>query len=46
MSRVIPTVSPDLVTAHAEAFQAVVWHGLVSHPRLKAAAMKWESLGR
>ena len=43
---IIPTVSPDLVTAHAEAFQAVVWHGLVSHPRLKAAAMKWESLGR
>jgi D-sedoheptulose 7-phosphate isomerase len=43
---IIPTVSPDLVTAHAEAFQAVVWHCLVSHPRLKAAAMKWESLGR
>jgi D-sedoheptulose 7-phosphate isomerase len=39
-------VSPDLVTAHAEAFQAVVWHCLVSHPRLKVAAMKWESLGR
>jgi D-sedoheptulose 7-phosphate isomerase len=43
---IVPTVSPDLVTAHAEAFQAVVWHGLVSHPRLKAAPMKWESLGR
>ena len=43
---IIPTVSPDLVTAHAEAFQAVVWHGLVSHPRLKAAPMKWESLDR
>ena len=43
---IIPTVSPDLVTAHAEAFQAVVWHCLVSHPRLKAAPMKWESLGR
>ena len=43
---IIPTVSPDLVTPHAEAFQAVVWHLLVSHPRLKAAAMKWESLGR
>jgi D-sedoheptulose 7-phosphate isomerase len=43
---IIPTVSPDLVTAHAEAFQAVVWHCLVSHPKLKAAPMKWESLGR
>jgi len=43
---IVPTVSPDLVTAHAEAFQAVVWHCLVSHPRLKAAPMKWESLGR
>jgi D-sedoheptulose 7-phosphate isomerase len=43
---IVPTVSPDLVTAHAEVFQAVVWHGLVSHPRLKAAPMKWESLGR
>jgi D-sedoheptulose 7-phosphate isomerase len=43
---IVPTVSPDLVTAHAEAFQAVVWHCLVSHPKLKAAAMKWESLGR
>lgn len=43
---IVPTVSPDLVTAHAEAFQAVVWHCLVTHPKLKAAAMKWESLGR
>ena len=43
---IVPTVSPDLVTAHAEAFQAVVWHCLVAHPKLKAAAMKWESLGR
>ncbi|HKZ06987.1 MAG TPA: SIS domain-containing protein [Methylomirabilota bacterium] len=43
---IVPTVSPDLVTAHAEAFQAVVWHCLVSHPRLKAAPMKWETLDR
>lgn len=43
---IVPTVSPDLVTAHAEAFQAVVWHCLVSHPSLKAAPMKWESMGR
>jgi D-sedoheptulose 7-phosphate isomerase len=42
----IPTVSPDRVTAHAEAFQAVVWHMLVAHPRLQAAPMRWESLAR
>jgi D-sedoheptulose 7-phosphate isomerase len=40
---VVPTVNPDTVTPHSEAFQAVVWHLLVSHPRLKAAAAKWES---
>jgi D-sedoheptulose 7-phosphate isomerase len=39
----IPTVNPETVTPHAEAFQAVVWHLLVSHPRLKVAATKWES---
>lgn len=43
---VIPTVDPELVTPLTEAFQAVVWHLLVAHPRLKAGAMKWESLGR
>jgi D-sedoheptulose 7-phosphate isomerase len=43
---IVPTVSGDTVTAHTEAFQAVVWHLLVSHPRLQAAPMKWESLGR
>ena len=42
---IIPTVSPERVTAHAEAFQAVVWHLLVAHPRLQAEPMKWESLG-
>jgi D-sedoheptulose 7-phosphate isomerase len=42
----IPTVSPERVTAHAEAFQAVVWHMLVAHPRLQAAPMRWESLAR
>jgi D-sedoheptulose 7-phosphate isomerase len=42
----IPTVSPERVTAHAEAFQAVVWHMLVAHPRLQAAPMRWESLVR
>lgn len=43
---IIPTVSPETVTPHTEAFQAVVWHLLVSHPRLQAAPAKWESLGR
>lgn len=41
---VIPTVNPDHVTPHSEAFQAVVWHLLVSHPLLKAAETKWESV--
>jgi len=40
---VVPTVNPDTVTPHAEAFQAVIWHLLVSHPALKAAPTKWES---
>ena len=40
---IVPTVNPDTVTPHSEAFQAVVWHLLVSHPALKAAETKWES---
>ncbi|MFI5284661.1 MAG: SIS domain-containing protein [Candidatus Dormibacterales bacterium] len=40
----IPTVNPDHVTPHTEAFQAVIWHLMVSHPRLKTAATKWESV--
>ena len=40
---IVPTVNPDTVTPHSEAFQAVVWHLLVSHPLLKAAPTKWES---
>ena len=43
---IVPTVSPERVTAHTEAFQALLWHLLVSHPRLQVAPMKWESLGR
>ena len=43
---IIPTVNPQSVTPHAEAFQAVIWHLLVSHPLLKARAAKWESLGQ
>jgi D-sedoheptulose 7-phosphate isomerase len=41
---IIPTVNPNSVTPHTEAFQAVVWHLIVSHPKLKAAEMKWESI--
>jgi D-sedoheptulose 7-phosphate isomerase len=41
---VVPTVNPENVTPHTEAFQAVVWHLLVSHPRLKASQTKWESV--
>ncbi len=40
---IIPTVNPDHVTPHSEAFQAVVWHLFVSHPKLKVAKTKWES---
>jgi len=41
---IVPTVNPVHVTPHSEAFQAVVWHLLVSHPSLKQAATKWESV--
>ncbi len=41
---IIPTVNAAHVTPHAEAFQAVVWHLLVTHPALKAAETKWESV--
>ena len=40
---IVPTVNPAHVTPHSEAFQGVVWHLLVSHPKLKVAATKWES---
>jgi D-sedoheptulose 7-phosphate isomerase len=40
---IVPTVNPDNITPHSEAFQAVVWHLLVSHPKLKANQTKWES---
>jgi len=42
---VVPTMNPGTVTPHTEAFQAVVWHLLVSHPALKVAQTKWESTG-
>ena len=41
---IVPTVNPKHVTPHAEAFQAVIWHLLVTHPALKHAETKWESL--
>ncbi len=41
---IVPTVNPRTVTPHTEAFQAVVWHLIVSHPALAANEMKWESL--
>lgn len=41
---IIPTVNPDAVTPHSEAFQAVVWHLLVTHPMLKAQQTKWEGV--
>lgn len=41
---VIPTVSPDRITPHTEGFAAVVWHLLVSHPKLAKNATKWESV--
>jgi D-sedoheptulose 7-phosphate isomerase len=40
---IVPTIRPETVTPHAEAFQAVVWHLLVSHPLLQTAPTKWES---
>ena len=41
---IVPTVNPVHTTPHAEAFQAVVWHLIVSHPALKQSATKWESV--
>jgi D-sedoheptulose 7-phosphate isomerase len=43
---IVPTVNPDTITPHSEAFQAVIWHLLVSHPKLKANQTKWESTAR
>ena len=41
---IIPTVNPANITPHSEAFQGVVWHLFVSHPKLKVAQTKWESV--
>jgi D-sedoheptulose 7-phosphate isomerase len=40
---IVPTVNLETITPHSEAFQAVVWHLLVSHPKLKTNQTKWES---
>ena len=41
---IVPTVNPERVTPHTEAFQAVIWHLLVSDPRLQSAPTRWESI--
>lgn len=41
---IVPTVNKDNITPHSEAMQGVVWHLLVSHPKLKSNQTKWESL--
>lgn len=40
----VPVVNSATITPHTESFQAMIWHLLVSHPKLKAAEMKWESV--
>jgi D-sedoheptulose 7-phosphate isomerase len=42
---IVPTVNPNTVTPHAEAFQGVIWHLIVSHPKVQVSEMKWESAG-
>jgi D-sedoheptulose 7-phosphate isomerase len=41
---IVPTVNSETITPHSEAFQAIIWHILISHPKLKASQTKWESL--
>ena len=41
---VVPTIHPDFITPHAESFQAVIWHAIVSHPKLQSKIAKWESV--
>ncbi|MEW5803147.1 MAG: SIS domain-containing protein [bacterium] len=41
---IIPTINPQTVTPHTESFQGVIWHLIVSHPKMKALEMKWESV--
>jgi len=41
---IIPTINPQTVTPHTESFQGVIWHLIVSHPKMKVSEMKWESV--
>ena len=41
---IVPSVSPDTITPHAESFQAVIWHLIVSEPRIMQMSNKWESI--
>ena len=41
---IIPTINTGTITPHTEAFQSIIWHLIVSHPRLKTNEMKWESV--
>jgi D-sedoheptulose 7-phosphate isomerase len=41
ISILIPTIDPTLVTPHSESFQEVIWHLMVSHPKLKENQTKW-----
>ena len=43
---IVPTVNSENITPHSEAFQGVIWHLLVSHPKLKANQTKWESTAK
>jgi len=43
---IIPTVNKSSITPHTEAFQAVIWHLIVSHPKLKLNETKWESVSK
>ena len=43
---IIPVVNTETITPHSEAFQAVIWHLLVSHPLLKQNQTKWESTAK
>jgi D-sedoheptulose 7-phosphate isomerase len=40
----VPVVNPSSITPHTESFQAMIWHLLVSHPKLRVSEMKWESV--
>ncbi|MBK8381632.1 MAG: SIS domain-containing protein [Ignavibacteria bacterium] len=41
---IIPTVNPETITPHSEAFQGTIWHLIVTHPKIKTFEMKWESV--